>query len=128
MKKHEIFKTNPNLKEVHITSDGQAFYNDSDAKLHAKSLKDKSVELIVNPDHIEVVTEDIQETGAGDAGTGTGEGTGAEGTTSVKDLSKMNKAALIAFAKENALEIDESLTNKEMVKFLSQKLEVKNNE
>ena len=62
MKKHEIFKTNPNLKEVHMTSDGQAFYNDNDAKLHAKSLEDKNVELVVNPDHIVVIDEEVEET------------------------------------------------------------------
>lgn len=61
MKKHEIFKTNPNLKEVHMTSDGQAFYNDNDAKMHAKSLEDKKVELVLNPDHIEVVAEEVEE-------------------------------------------------------------------
>jgi len=53
MKKHKIFKTNPNLKEVHMTSDGEAFYNDNDAKMHAKTLQDKAVELVVNPSLIE---------------------------------------------------------------------------
>jgi len=64
MKKHEIFETNPNLKQVHVTSDGQSFYNDNDAKLHAKSLDNKSVELVVNPDQIEVVDEEVEETEA----------------------------------------------------------------
>lgn len=57
MKKHEIFETNPKLPEVHMTSDGEYFYNNNDAKMHAKTLEDKSVELIVNPDLIEVVAE-----------------------------------------------------------------------
>lgn len=56
--KHEIFEANPNLKEVHATSDGQCFYNDNDAKMHAKTLKDKSVELIVNPSTIDVEIEE----------------------------------------------------------------------
>lgn len=56
--KHEIFEANPNLKEVHATSDGQCFYNDNDAKMHAKTLKDKSVELIVNPSLIDVEIEE----------------------------------------------------------------------
>jgi hypothetical protein len=59
MKRHKIFETNPNLKEVHMTSDGEAFYNDNDAKMHAKTLKDKTVELVVNPSLIDVITEDV---------------------------------------------------------------------
>lgn len=58
MKEHKIFESNPTLKEVHLTSDGEAFYNDNDAKMHAKTLKDKSVELVVNPLSLEVITED----------------------------------------------------------------------
>ena len=60
MEKHEIFKSNPNLKQVHMTSDGQAFYNDNDAKLHAKSLEDKKVELVLNPDHLDVVEDEVE--------------------------------------------------------------------
>ena len=58
MKKHKIFKTNPNLKEVHMTSDGEAFYNDNDAKMHSKTLEDKSVELVINPSLIDVIVEE----------------------------------------------------------------------
>lgn len=61
MEKLEIFKTNPNLKEVHMTSDGQCFYNEYDAKMHAKTLKDKTVELVVNPNQLEVIVEDEDE-------------------------------------------------------------------
>ncbi|WP_281233502.1 hypothetical protein [Flavobacterium gelatinilyticum] len=49
MKTHKIFETHKDLKEVHMTSDGEVFYNACDAKSHAKNLKDKSVELVVNP-------------------------------------------------------------------------------
>ncbi|AOW08743.1 hypothetical protein [Flavobacterium gilvum] len=59
MKKHEIFETNPNLKQVHLTSDGQAFYNDNDAKMHAKTLEDKNVELVINPSLIDTIAEDV---------------------------------------------------------------------
>lgn len=59
MKEHKIFESNPTLKEVHLTSDGEAFYNDNDAKMHAKTLKDKLVELVVNPLSLEVITEDV---------------------------------------------------------------------
>jgi len=59
--KNEIFESNPQLKEVHVTTDGQCFYNEHDAKMHAKSLEDKKVELVLNPDHLEVVSEAIEE-------------------------------------------------------------------
>ena len=59
--KHKIFESNPQLKQVHVTADGECFYNDSDAKMHAKSLEDKKVELVLNPDHLEVVGEEIEE-------------------------------------------------------------------
>lgn len=59
--KNEIFENNPQLKEVHVTADGQCFYNDGDAKNHAKSLQDKKVELVLNPDHLVVADEDTEE-------------------------------------------------------------------
>lgn len=86
MKKHEIFETNPNLKEVHITSDGQAFYNDNDAKMHAKTLEDKKVELVLNPtflSDIEVIDE---------------EDLSGSGEPKLEDLTK---AELVDFAKVN---------------------------
>jgi hypothetical protein len=60
--KHEIFETNPNLKEVHMTSDGECFYNENDAKMHAKSLEDKKVEIVFNGDHIQVEGDEEVET------------------------------------------------------------------
>lgn len=66
MKKHEIFKTNPHLKQVHMTSDGEAFYNDNDARMHAKSLKDKTVECVLNPEFVSDVTEEVDEEAAAD--------------------------------------------------------------
>lgn len=92
MKKHEIFETNPNLKEVHITSDGQAFYNDNDAKMHAKTLEDKKVELVLNPtflSDIEVIDEED-----------------LSGSDEPK-LEDKTKAELVEYAKENFdLELD----------------------
>lgn len=41
-----LFATNKTLNEVHITSDGTAFYSVSDAKNHARTLKDKTVETV----------------------------------------------------------------------------------
>ena len=63
---NELFKTNPNLKEAFVTADGTAFYNNNDAKNHAKTLKDKTVETVYNPKELEVVdayelTEDEKE-------------------------------------------------------------------
>lgn len=45
-----IFKANPHLEHVYKTADGEAFYTEPDAMLHAKSLKDKKVEKVQNPD------------------------------------------------------------------------------
>ena len=86
--KTKIFESNPNLKEVHMTSDGQCFYNDNDAKLHAKALEDKAVELVMNPKFIaemEVVDEEKLDGGSGDA----------------PALEDMTKAELVQFAKLN---------------------------
>ncbi len=52
---HEIFETNPNLEKVHVTSDNTAFYQETDAKNHAKTLKDKTVETVYNPKTLEAV-------------------------------------------------------------------------
>lgn len=58
MKSHEIFESNPDLKEVHVTSDGTPFYNANDAKNHAKALADKAVELVINPLVLEVIVDE----------------------------------------------------------------------
>lgn len=43
---HDIFKRNPNLEVVYQTSDQQCFYHESDARNHAKTLENKSVETL----------------------------------------------------------------------------------
>lgn len=43
---NKIFKNNPELKEFYQTCDGQAFFTENAAKLHAKTLKNKSVVLV----------------------------------------------------------------------------------
>lgn len=48
----EIFNTNPKLEKCFKTSDGEHFYNETDAKNHAKSLEDKHVEKLVNPEFL----------------------------------------------------------------------------
>ena len=55
---HEIFKTNPDLKKAYITSDGTPFYQETDAKNHAKTLKDKTVEPVFNEKELQVVDEE----------------------------------------------------------------------
>ena len=52
---HKIFQSNPNLKKAFITSDGTPFYQENDAKNHAKTLKDKTVEPVFN----EVELQDV---------------------------------------------------------------------
>lgn len=47
MKTDRIFKQNPDLKEYHKTSDGQAFYTADAARSHAKTLADKTVTHVV---------------------------------------------------------------------------------
>ena len=45
-----LFATNSVLNEVHITSDGTAFYSKSDANNHARTLKDKAVATVKRSD------------------------------------------------------------------------------
>ena len=92
--KHKIFESNPQLKQVHVTADGECFYNDSDAKMHAKSLEDKKVELVLNPDHLEVVGEEIEEASKEEATTAapaTEEATKEEGTTDAPATEEASK-------------------------------------
>lgn len=54
----EVFEQNPNLKKVYCTSDGTPFYQENDAKNHAKTLKDKSVETVYNENLLEVIDDE----------------------------------------------------------------------
>lgn len=40
-----IFAQHPSIKALHVTSDDQAFTNESDAKNHSKTLEDKDVKI-----------------------------------------------------------------------------------
>jgi membrane protein involved in colicin uptake len=51
----KVFEQNPKLKKYYGTSDGEAFYQENDAKNHAKSLKDKTVECVENENFLEVI-------------------------------------------------------------------------
>lgn len=39
----EILTANPDMKEIHVTSDGTAFYSRNDAQNHAHTLKNREV-------------------------------------------------------------------------------------
>lgn len=51
----EIFEQHPNLDKVYTTADGECFYNENDAKNHAKTLDVKTVEPVYNEKLLEVV-------------------------------------------------------------------------
>jgi len=54
----EVFEQHPDLEKVYCTSDGTPFYQENDAKNHAKTLKDKSVEAVYNENLLEVISEE----------------------------------------------------------------------
>ncbi len=69
--KNKIFNENPELKEFYMTSDGQAFYQESDAKNHARGLEDKKVEHCVRVTTVADVKEikpEAEETEAAEDG------------------------------------------------------------
>ncbi|MAX81745.1 MAG: hypothetical protein CL843_16405 [Crocinitomicaceae bacterium] len=45
----KVFKSHPNAKKVFTTSDGMPFVNEHNAKLHSKTLKDKTVKTHERP-------------------------------------------------------------------------------
>lgn len=58
----KVFEQNPHLAKVYCTSDGTPFYQENDAKNHAKTLDDKAVETVYNESLLEVVdSEDMTE-------------------------------------------------------------------
>lgn len=54
----DLFAANKVLNEVHITSDGTAFYSKSDANNHARTLKDKAVATVKRSDLTAPVKEE----------------------------------------------------------------------
>ena len=50
----DFWNEHPNLELVYLTSDGEKFYQENDAKNHAKTLENKSVETVYNPSHLAV--------------------------------------------------------------------------
>src|SRR5690606_22032173 len=56
----KVFKNNPDLKVYYKTADSTAFYTEPDARMHARSLSDKSVEPVYRSviENVAVVLED----------------------------------------------------------------------
>lgn len=59
--KNKIFNDNPELKEFYATSDGTAFYYESDAKNHARTLENKQIEHCVRGGFVEKIPVKLQE-------------------------------------------------------------------
>ena len=53
-----IFKQYPNMSEYYETSDGQKFFKEDPAKVHARSLKDSKVKIVSRSEQ----TEDTEDT------------------------------------------------------------------
>lgn len=47
-----IFNQYPEIKELHVTSDDQAFKQENDAKAHARTLDDKEVALVKRGEYV----------------------------------------------------------------------------
>jgi hypothetical protein len=58
LKMQIIFKQHPAVKEFHVTSDDQAFFQPADAKNHATTLADKEVEIVKRGDVLKKVLID----------------------------------------------------------------------
>lgn len=54
----DVFKNNPKLEKYYGTSDGESFYNENDAKNHAKNLEVKTVETVFNELFLEVIKDE----------------------------------------------------------------------
>lgn len=102
--KKDFWEKNPHLEVVHVTSDGEAFYNENDAKNHAKTLDEKAVEPVYNPAFLEVV------------------GAEEETRNEVPNLGKLNKADLVQFCKDNGFDVDETHTKAKILESIDAQL------
>jgi hypothetical protein len=84
-----IFEQHPNLTDAYQTSDGQFFYNENTAKMHAKTLDNKLVKHLEN---------DSSESDSG--------GKGSLDDSQKKDLTKLTNPKLIEYGV--SLGVDES--------------------
>lgn len=108
--KNQIFEINPNLKEVFMTSDGQCFYNENDAKMHGKALENKQVELVLNPKFV----SDIEVIDPKDLNFDSSDATALE---------KMTKAELLEFSKSKLnVELSTKSTKPELLNLIDELL------
>ncbi len=63
----KIFEQHPKLVEYFKTSDGTAFFTESDAKNHAKGLENKAVLSVKNPKLVDVAHEEVTQDDTTDA-------------------------------------------------------------
>jgi hypothetical protein len=128
---NDVFKQNPKLEKYYSTSDGEAFYNENDAKNHAKSLDEKTVETVYNDDFLEAndiedLSDDKNEMAEFEAAEKLAADKKAQEAAAkpvVIDLSKMSKAKLLAYAEEQKLTIvDPTATNAVLVEEISNQL------
>lgn len=54
-----LFAQYPNLSEYFETSDGQKFFKEDPAKVHGRTLKDKSVKTVLRPEETEEKSTEI---------------------------------------------------------------------
>jgi hypothetical protein len=107
----EIFKANPDMEELHFTSDGTPFEGKNNAENHAKSLDGKKVETFsrdefdLPKEKKAVVPADVDNGTDDDSDTGDNAG-GADGNKDGGDagLTPAQKAAATRLAKKLAKE------------------------
>lgn len=134
------------MKTKHFTtSDGTEFYTETNAINHARTLEDRTVtppSVIV--ENIEVAGEEVEtgEASQDDADKEAQEAADKEAQETADkkaqeaadkeaqdakvNLSRLNKAQLIAFALENEIAIDETATNPVIVEAIEAQLTAKN--
>lgn len=104
--KNDIFKDNPNLEEVFVTSNGEVFYQKGDAEIEAKKLSDKKIDHLVNPSKKVAVSEPFVQVGESEDGSAELEFAAEITTDQVKE---MTVEAAVNFAietdKEKAKEL-----------------------
>lgn len=94
----KIFKQYPELDEAFKTSDGQYFFQIGDAKNHTKTLEDKKISTLKNDKSNDEESENF-------------------------DFKKASKPKLIGYAKVIGLELDDKLTNAQMIESIMEELE-----
>lgn len=57
---NNVFKQHPRLESYHETSDGIKFFTESNAKNHAKSLKDKKVKVVERSEENDAPKKDTE--------------------------------------------------------------------